>query len=136
MVWKLSWTYSVIFRLVLVLNCLSFLQKLLFLLYYGIIDCFYIAFVDLNRIFDFSFLKIHYFDLHAYLFLRIVIPRNVLILFAMNEALLDALETENADQDSQGVIQDVRDEIPEALIRWGIWWGERDGDGEVDEMRH
>ena len=54
----------------------------------------------------------------------------------MNEALLDALQAENADQNSQSVIQDVRDEIPEALIRWRIGWGECDGDGEVDEVRH
>ena len=71
-----------------------------------------IAFLDLYAILDLSFLKIHYLDLHADLLLSIVIPRNVFILLAMDETLLDGLQTEDADQHTQSVIEDVSDEIP------------------------
>lgn len=94
-----------------------------------------VTFFGFDAVLHFPFGHLHlYFNFHS--LLRVIVARDVLELLAINKALLDAHQASDADEDSQGVVEDVGDEIPEALVGRGVGRGKGDGNGEIDEVRH
>lgn len=51
------------------------------------------------------------------------------------ETAFDGLESEDADEHSEGIIKDVGDEVPEAFVGAAVFVGEGDRNGKIDKVR-
>ena len=70
----------------------------------------------LNVLLDLAPADVHDLNLNQYLFAGVVVAGNVLEAVALEETPLDGPEADDADEDPEGVVEDVGHEVPQTLI--------------------